>query len=47
VVLIGLAVVLGGAVFALAHDFVIGVAVGAAFYALAHRVLKAREHAHR
>ena len=46
-VLIGLAVVLGGAVFAFAHDFVIGVAVGAAFYALAHRVLKARGRSHR
>ncbi|HEX6577455.1 MAG TPA: ABC transporter permease [Jiangellaceae bacterium] len=46
-VLIGLAVLLGGAVFALAQDFVIGVAAGAAFYALARGVVKAREHADR
>jgi hypothetical protein len=47
VVLIGLAVALGGAVFAFTRDFVIGAAVAAAFYALAHRVIKAKEHAHR
>jgi ABC-2 type transport system permease protein len=47
VVLIGLAVALGGAVFAFTRDFVIGAAVAAAFYALARRVVKASEHAHR
>jgi hypothetical protein len=47
VVLIGLAVALGGAVFAFTRDFVIGAAVAAALYALARRVVKASEHAHR
>jgi hypothetical protein len=41
VVLIVLAIAVGGVVFALAQDFIIGLAVGAAFYALAVRVIKA------
>lgn len=46
-ILIGLAIALGGAVFAFTRDFVIGAAVAAAFYALARRVVKAKEHSHR
>jgi ABC-2 type transport system permease protein len=46
-VLISVAAVLGVAVFALAHDVIIGLAVGAGFYAVAVRVVKARDHAHR
>jgi ABC-2 type transport system permease protein len=46
-ILIGLSVALGGAVFAFTRDFVIGAAVAAAFYALARRVVKAKEHARR
>jgi hypothetical protein len=38
---------LGIAGFALAHDFVIALAVGAGFYAVTLRLVKAREHAHR
>jgi ABC-2 type transport system permease protein len=41
VVLIVLAIAVGGVVFALAQDFIIGLGVGAAFYALAVRVIKA------
>jgi ABC-2 family transporter protein len=44
-VLIVLAVALCGAVFAFAKDFVVGLAVGAAFYALAFRVTQAWRHA--
>jgi ABC-2 type transport system permease protein len=45
--LVGVAVALSAAVFALTHDFVIGIAVGAAFYAIASRIMKARFHAAR
>jgi hypothetical protein len=41
VVLIVLAIAVGGVVFALAQDFIIGLGVGAAFYALGVRVIKA------
>ena len=44
-ILIALAVAVGGGVFALAHDFVIALGVGAASYAVASRLLKARQHA--
>jgi hypothetical protein len=43
----GFAVALGAAVFVLTHDFVIGLAAGALFYAAACRVVGARAHAHR
>lgn len=45
--LLGIAVALGVAVFAVAGDFVIGLAVGAAFYAVAFRLLDGWQHAHR
>ncbi len=44
---IGCAVGLAGAVAALARDVIIGLAVGAAFYAVASRIAKAREPAQR
>ena len=46
-VVIGCAVGLGGAVAALAHDVIIGLAAGAGFYAVASRIAKARKPAHR
>ena len=46
-VVIGCAVSLGGVVAALAHDVIIGLAVGAVFYAVASRIAKARDPAHR
>ena len=46
-VIVAATVALGAAVFALARDLVIGVAVGAGFYAVAFRVTKARQHSHR
>jgi ABC-2 type transport system permease protein len=39
---IGTSIAVGGAVFAIAQDFVIGIAVAAAIYALARRILKQR-----
>jgi len=47
VVILAVAVGVGGAVVALAHDFVIGLAVAAGFYAVASRISKVRPHAHR
>lgn len=47
IALIGVAGALGFAVFAVAHDVVIGLAAAAAFYAVASRVIGARPHAHR
>jgi ABC-2 type transport system permease protein len=44
-VLIGIAAALCGTVFVLAGDFIIGVAVAAAFYAVASRLMKAHQHA--
>jgi ABC-2 type transport system permease protein len=41
-VIIVIAVVVGAAISVLAHDFIIGLAAGAAFYAVATRVVKAR-----
>jgi len=40
--LVGLAVALGAAVFALTDDFVIGLAAGALFYAAVSRFARAR-----
>jgi ABC-2 type transport system permease protein len=47
VFLVGISAVLGTTVFALTHDFIMGVAVGAGFYAVASRIIKARYRAAR
>ena len=44
---IAVTLVLGGAVFAITHDVIIGVAVSEACYAVAFRILKSRQHARR
>ena len=45
-VIVVVAVALGAAVFAAAHDMIVGLAVAAAFYVVAFRIAKARQHSH-
>ena len=45
-VLIGLGVAIGALLFALTHDFIVGLAAGAAFYAVASTAVMMHQHAH-
>ena len=46
-ILIGIAVAIAAAVFFIVDDAVIGIALGAGFYAIAHKIVTTRARAHR